>query len=160
MKYILMLLAVIFSASCFDKSEDVGNSINQSESVEVKPVVEEVVSQNNSASDTSKSIPELSDYPRECPEMWGIVKGATQAKVEKFIQNYFHVPENPTPMYSEINNYAQAGGSTLIKAGTYKMQDNIVDQEMVALIVAGQMTQCGVRLRCASNPDEWVGSCD
>jgi len=43
MKYILMLLAVIFSASCFDKSEDVGNSINQSESVEVKPVVEEVV---------------------------------------------------------------------------------------------------------------------
>jgi len=48
----------------------------------------------------------------------------------------------------------------LVKAGTYKMLDNIVDQEMVALFAAGKMTQCGFRLRCASDPNVWVSSCD
>jgi hypothetical protein len=160
MKYILILFVAIFSVSCFDKSDDAGNSSVISDSIDVNHTEEEVFSENNSNNEASKSIPELSDYPRECPVAWGVVKGTTQAKVENFIQNYFHVPENPTPMYSEINHYAQDDGSTLLKAGTYKMQDNIFDQEMLAIFVSGKMTQCGVRLRCASNPNKWVESCD
>lgn len=160
MKFVFMLFVTIFCVSCFDKSDDADSSVKQTESIDVKPDVEEVVIENNSDKNKSTNVPNLSDYPRECPEAWGIVKGASQAQVENFIQNYFHVPENPTPMYSEINSFSQPDGSTLIKAGTYKMHDDIVDQEMVVTFVAGKMTQCGVRLRCASNPSEWVGNCD
>jgi len=156
MRNILILLAVVSCVSCFDQLDDVGNSVKQSESIETNQVAEQVAVKNNSANKAAKNMPTLSDYPRECPEMWGIVIGASKAKVESFIQNYFHVPENPTPMYSEINHFSSPDGSTLIHAGTYKMQDNIVDQEMVASFVAGKMTQCAVRLRCADNPSEWV----
>lgn len=160
MKFLLMLFVGILCTSCFDKSEDIDSSVKQTESIDVKPVVEEVITQEDSDKNASTSVPNISDYPRECPKAWGVVKGASQTQVENFIQNYFHVPENPTPMYSEINHYSQPDGSTLIQAGTYKMQDNIVDQEMVTSFVAGNMTQCGVRLRCANNPSEWVDSCD
>lgn len=107
------------------------------------------------------ALPDFSQYPGVCPKDWGIVIGAPQAHVEKFIQNYFYVPKGgPSPMYSEINTFAAPGGATVIKAGTYKILDPIVDQEMVSRFVAGKMTHCGSRLRCQTDPDTWVASCD
>ena len=114
-----------------------------------------------SANNVAAQLPEFADFPGTCPKDWGIVVGATQAHVENFIQNYFFVPErSPGAMYSEINTFATPTGGTLIMAGTYNMLDPIVDQEMVATFAAGTMTQCGSRLRCESNREQWVASCD
>jgi len=144
--------------SCFDRSDETQGKATLEEINEASDEI--VASAQKTSNGKDVDTPNLSDYPRVCPEAWGMVKGASQSQVEGFIQNYFHVPDNPTPMYSEVNNYALGDGAKLIKAGTYKMQDDIVDQEMVVMIVAGKMTQCGARLRCASNPGEWVESCD
>lgn len=160
MKLVLMILIVIIPVACFDQSDNKDSSSEKTESIDVKKEADEPVIQDSADKNTTTSPPNISDYPRECPQEWGVVKGASLAQVENFIQNYFHVPENPTPMYSEVNRYPQTDGSVLIKAGTYKMQDNIVDQEMVATFVGGMMTQCGARLRCANNPSVWVESCD
>lgn len=158
MKFTLVIFVMLFVISCFDNSEKTESKAMLEEANEISN--EAITSAQKASNSENVDLPKLSDYPRACPEAWGMVKGASQSKVEGFIQNYFHVPDNPTPMYSEVNNYSAANGAVLIKAGTYKMQDNIVDQEMVVMIVAGQMTQCGARLRCASNPTEWVESCD
>ncbi|MFK8053829.1 MAG: hypothetical protein AB8F65_12755 [Woeseiaceae bacterium] len=123
--------------------------------------VSEAGSSPERATDTKDALPDFSAYPGQCPSDWGIVEGAPQAHVENFIQNYFYVPEGPAGgMYSRINKLSAPGGATIIKAGTYKMLDPIVDQEMVVKFVGGAMTECVSRLRCETDPETWVASCD
>lgn len=155
MKYATLLLVVLSLVSCGGEKNN-----KKAELSKTKPNKSIVTITNASDSNGIKSPPSFSDYIGVCPKLWGLVEGASQVHVEKFIQNFFFVPENPGPMYSDINTYPQAGGSILIKAATYKMVDKIVDQEMVTMFTGGKMTQCGVRFRCESNTSKWVASCD
>ena len=153
MKYLSIFLLILSCASCGNETKNTQESALTAS--EAKPKTQQKTKQK-----AAIELPNLADYQGECPKLWGIVEGAAKSHVEKFIQNYIFVPENPGPMYSDINTFPYANGSTLIKAATYNMADDIVDQEMVTIFAGEKMTQCNVRFRCASDVKTWVNSCD
>ncbi len=160
MRFIISLAIVFGLTAC-------GNSSDEDSATEAKkPQQSTSVKQDTTMPKIDKAVvapqqaANFSEYPGTCPEAWGIVNGAAFSHVENFIQNYFHVPESSGAMYSRIDYSTLANGAQFVNAGTYNMLDDIVDQEMIASFTGGVMTQCGVRLRCASNKNLWVGSCD
>lgn len=158
MKYSMILVMAFLLAAC---SGEASKAEGVLEAADAAQAPAEVTAESKAPALASADLPNFAEYPGVCPKDWGIVAGAAQAHVENFIQNYFFVPKSSaSPMYSDIRSFSVAGGATLVKAGTYKMVDAIVDQEMLVTFAAGKMTQCGSRLRCDANPNIWVASCD
>lgn len=150
MNKLMIMLSVLALAACGSDAD-----------ADTKASNDVATESGEKAAISSEAPPNFAEYPRECPEDWGIVVGANKDHVDNFIQNYFYVPKSgSSPMYSEITTLTSADGATIVKAGTYNMLDTIVDQEMVTSFTAGKMTQCGSRLRCAADPETWVASCD
>ncbi|MEO0576408.1 MAG: hypothetical protein AAF004_13170 [Pseudomonadota bacterium] len=154
-RYLLLLIALLATTAC-------GTSDQEANSLEVASDTTSAAAKDvQQVAKATAELPDFTQYPGVCPKDWGIVSGAAQSHVENFVQNYFYVPEStPGPMTSSIDRFSVAGGGTLLKAATYNMADNIVDQEMVMTFVAAKMTQCASRLRCAKEPESWVASCD